>query len=638
MPPHSGHAAPPTPTPREPLAADFEAPTREAWERLARAKDGDPDRPLRTELEEQIAAQWLYTAEDQPVPDPGGLPGAAPYTRGVRVATPWGIRQRTAVADRARANADILADLEGGASEILLSVDPSGAAGVAVHTADELDQVLSGVHLDLAPLALEGDPAAAGWLLDLLSERGHEPDSLTASLGLDPIGDAAARGEAVTEEALTAAIGQLRTATDRFPHLQVLAVDTARHVDAGAGGVLELALALATGVAYLRAGDAAGIDPSAVAAATEFRVAVGPDQFLEIARLRALRRLWAGVLEHCGVPGRERRSPLAARTSRRMYSSLDPWVNLLRATTATFAAAVGGADSVCVLPFDEPSGTGIADPGPLGRRTARNTQLLLSEEASLHRVADPAGGSYYVESLTDQLSQAAWARFVAIEQEGGIDAFAAGGGLADELAAAVAQRRHEIATRRRSLTGVNEFPLLGDDGLARPATTTAPDPDAGPAPTATAAPDTGATAPVRQTGAGPGAGGLLRDGADFEALRARAATVPDARILLACTGPLAAHVGVAQWAKSFFEAGGIETIASGVDPDIPALLAADPVAAAAICVGRDSDPAPTLAALRQAGVKTLYSVGADIDGIERVRDGVDMIAVLGALLDRLEEA
>ncbi|HET9075052.1 MAG TPA: methylmalonyl-CoA mutase family protein, partial [Solirubrobacteraceae bacterium] len=440
--------------------------------------------------------------------------------------------------------------------------------------------------------------------------RGLPAAEVRASLRLNPLGS-----PTLETAATVARIPQIRA---EFPHVSVLAVDTAPYAEAGAGGVLELALGLSAGVALLRAADAAEIAAAELAAATEFTLAVGPDQFLEIARLRAARRLWARVLEACGVAPEARRSPLYVRTSRRMYSSLDPWVNLLRATTAAFAAAVGGADGLTVLPFDEPYGTGLATPGPLGRRIARNTQLLLSEESSLHRVADPAGGSFYVESLTDQLARSAWAEFQALEAAGGIEAVLADGTLAARLATVTRERQGEIATRRRSLTGVNQFPLLGDDGLERPH----PDSE-----------DAVGASPVPQTGDGELALTLVRDAAAFEALRERAGQLPAARLLLAATGPVAAHVNVVQWAKNFFEAGGVETVTQTEDA-----LEASGFAAAAVCVGKGSDPTAALAALREAGVETIYAVGAEIDGLTRMQDGVDMVAALGGLLDQLEEA
>lgn len=409
--------------------------------------------------------------------------------------------------------------------------------------------------------------------------------------------------------------------------MQVIAVDTAPYVDAGAGATCELALAIATGIAYLRAGEAAGAAPADVAAGLEFTLVAGADQFLEIAKMRATRRLWATVLGHCGVEPQARRSPTYARTSPRMVSSLDPWVNLLRATPAAFAAGVGGADGVTVLPFDGAVGEGLGEPGPLGRRMARNTQLVLLEEASLARVADPAGGSWYVEALTDEVARTAWAELQEIERQGGVLAALSSGAVAERLAAATERRHRGLARRQTTLTGVNTFPLLGDDGLERAGS---PYPD-------TAAP---------ALGDGPR---LLasRDAAVFEQLRAKAATLGEPRILLACMGPLAAHVSIALWAKSLFEAGGIATIASGSQPDdaaLAALVGEHAVSAAAVCPGRGVDAdaqARLVAALRDTGAKAVYVAGttdeqAQAAGADAgVRDGIDMVAALDALLDRL---
>jgi methylmalonyl-CoA mutase len=575
---------------REGLAVGFRASTYTEWESLVRSKERDPERALVTEIEEDLEVKWLYTAEDELAPDPGGLPGRAPFIRGARGGVPWAIRQRTTVTDRKTANRQILEDLEGGATEVLLAPDTE------IKTVQELDEVLAGVLLDLAPIAIDSDAASDARLAELLLElwrgRGHEPSDVRGSLGLGGAG--------------IELIGRARA---EFPKVKVISVNTASSVEQGAGAVYELALALAAATSYLRDAEAAGVAPAELAAALEFTLVAGPDQFLEIAKLRAFRRLWATVLEHCGVPAEQRRSDVYVQTSRRMVSSLDRSVNMLRATTATFAAAVGGADGITVFPFDEPYGQTVTDAGPLGRRVARNTQLVLAEEASLHRVDDPAGGSWYVESLTDQIARRAWEEFQAIEAAGGVSTQ----DVAARLKQATVRRHSEIAHRRRSLTGVNQFPLLGDDGLHREGAV--------------------AGSAVKRT-ADPG---RTRDSAQFEALRARAAKLqPAPRILLACVGPLAAHVNSAQWAKSFFEAGGVEAVSGGVDPDIAALVAEHGFTVAAICTGRDGDPGPLAAELRAAGVTQLYAVGASVDGAELVRDGVDMVAVLGALLDIFE--
>jgi methylmalonyl-CoA mutase len=556
------------------LAGGFPPASLEDWQAAADPKG--EGKTFSSTLEDGIDVSWLYTSADALAPDPGGLPDAAPFVRGTRLGQRWAIRQRTGVngtqsADLDRANREILEDLDGGATEVLLS------HGGQITTVDQLDQVLTGVLLDLAPVALDwtgADDAAhlavAELLLELWRRRGHAPAEVHGSLRISSV----------------ERIAEIRA---EFPNVKVIGIDTAACVEAGAGAVLELALALHEATKLLREGAEAELAPAEVAGALEFTLVAGADQFLEIAKLRAFRRLWASVLEHCGVPATERHSAVYVQTSTRMLSPLDPWVNMLRETTATFAAAVGGADGITVVPFDQPLG----EPGALGRRIARNTQLVLAEESSLYRVADPAGGSWYVESLTDLLAQAVWAQFQRLEA-GELDVEA-------EIAAAREARQHEFATRRRSLTGVNQFPLLGDDGLER----------------SPGEPSRLAGSPAK------------RDGAQFEALRARAAALREPKILLACVGPLAAHVNAAQWAKNFFEAGGITTVAQTE-------LAPDGFTVAAVCAGKVGDPAETIAALRAAGIGQIYAVGVDVDGAERIKDGVDMVTVLSSLLDRFE--
>jgi methylmalonyl-CoA mutase len=547
----------------------------------------------------------------------------------------WAIRQENGATDRETANRQILEDLEGGATEILLRVDPAGERGIPITNVDELDEVLDGVLLDLAPMALGAGTHAretAQLLVELWQRREHPAEELRGSLRLDPIGAFARAGgdEAELGAETTAAVELAAGLRTRLPNVQVLGIDTGTYVEAGAGAVPELALAVATGIAYLRAGDEAGLEPAALAAALEFTLIAGPDQFLEIAKVRAARRLWSTVLEHCGVAAEERHSRLYARTSRRMVSALDPWVNLLRDTTSAFAAGVGGADGVTVLPFDEPLG----EPGALGRRMARNTQIVLQEEGHLFRVADPAGGSWYVESLTDQLAEAAWSHVQKIERHGGIVAALRSGAVADRLTAASEQRRDDLARRRHALTGVNTFPLLGDDGLDRPE--------------ASAAAAVGNASAEQEGSLVP-----VRDAAPFEELRARAVALAERMgteptILLACMGPLSAHVNIAQWAKNFFEAGGVTTFSSGAQDDDAAqasLLREHDLTVAALCPGKEAseeDKASLVAALREAGAERVYVAGAKQDAAEAagadvgVRDGVDMVAVLGELLDHFE--
>ena len=232
-------------------------------------------------------------------------------------------------------------------------------------------------------------------------------------------------------------------------------VDATRVHDDGASEAQELGYSLAVAAGYLRALEAEGVTAEQAAALVEFRFAATDEQFLTIAKVRAARRLWARMLELSGS------APVAQRqhvvTSRPMMSSFDPYANMLRTTVAAFAAGVGGADAVTVLPFDSPLGR----PDDFGRRIARNTSTLLVDESHVAAVSDPAGGSYAVEKLTDDLAAAAWAELGRIEDEG-LDA------LAPRVAAVAAERDLQVAKRSRPITGVSEFPNLGEERPTRP--------------------------------------------------------------------------------------------------------------------------------------------------------------------------
>src|SRR6185437_7735918 len=220
---------------------------------------------------------------------------------------------------------------------------------------------------------------------------------------------------------------------------------------------------IAAAVSHLRALTESGLPVAKALAQISFRLAADDDQFLTIAKVRALRRLWARVAEVVGEPDTGA-AVVHAETSLPMMTQRDPWVNMLRCTLAAFGAGVGGADSLLVFPFDVAIDGGF--PGvatSFARRIARNTQLLLLEESHVGRVLDPAGGSWFVEDLTNQLAEQAWEHFQSIEANGGfVDVHDYLKGRLDELAA---RRADDVAHRRIAITGINEFPNLGEAPL-----------------------------------------------------------------------------------------------------------------------------------------------------------------------------
>ncbi|MEU9178942.1 methylmalonyl-CoA mutase family protein [Streptomyces sp. NPDC048550] len=619
------------------LAAEFPDATHEQWQRLVEGvlrksgKDVSGDAAedaLSTKLEDGLTTRPLYTAPE--TADETGFPGFAPFVRGGShaggAAGGWDVRQRYLGSDPARVNEAVLTDLENGVTSIWLSL--GGPGGLPV---DALPRALDGVYLDLAPVSLDAGAEyadASRALLRLYAERGVAPEAARASLGADPLGHEARTGEVLE---LAGAVGLAREAAAHWPGVRALAVDALPYHEAGGSAAEELGLSLATGVAYLRALTGAGAEADAQAGngssalgvqaalgQLEFRYAATADQFLTIAKFRAARRLWARIAEACGAPeaGAQRQH---AVTSPVMMTRRDPWVNMLRTTVACMAAGVGGADSVTVLPFDHELGL----PDAFARRISRNTSTILLEESHLARVIDPAGGSYYVEQLTDELAHAAWEFFQEIEKAGGLAAALRSGLVADRLAATWAERSKKLAKRREPITGVSEFPLLSEKPLDRE-----------PAP------------------AGP-TGGLPRVRRDeaYEALRARsdahlAATGNRPRIFLAALGPAAAHTARATFAANLFQAGGIEAVHDPVSVD--AATAAEAYAASgadgmAVLCSSDAlyeEQAEAVAeALRAAGATTVFLAGKPgtsagaVD--EYVFAGCDAVAVLSSVLDRM---
>ena len=375
----------------------------------------------------------------------------------------WDVRQRHEHPDPAVAREQIMEDLEGGVSSLWLGL---GDGRIPV---DALPDVLAEIYLDLAPIVLDAGERfaeAAEVYLDVAAGRGVPAGELAGCLGADPLGRAGPDRRRRRDHAdLTAAADLARRCAADFPGVRAIVVDALPFHEAGGTDAQELGCALAAGLEYLRAMRAAGLPADAAFGQLEFRYAATADQFATIAKLRAARRVWARVAQQCGVTSDAGGQRQHAVSSWSMLTRRDPWNNILRATLACFAAGVGGADAITVAPFD----AAIGQPDRLARRVARNVHALLVEESHVARVIDPAGGSWYVEDLTEQLAAKAWAWFQEIERSGGLRAALAAGLIAGRLAASREQRRDALARRREAVTGVSEFPLVGETLLSRPA-------------------------------------------------------------------------------------------------------------------------------------------------------------------------
>ncbi|MFE1773547.1 methylmalonyl-CoA mutase family protein [Streptomyces sp. NPDC059008] len=630
-------------SPELPLAAAFPDADRAQWQRLVEgvlrksgvteATGAAAEDALATDLQDGIRIRPLYTAEDGAAAP--GLPGFAPFVRGGRpegtTVAGWDVRQRHVQTDPRRANEAVLADLENGATSVWLTV---GDGGVPVAG---LEEALQGVYLDLAAVVLDAGAdftPAAEELLRLYAASGAPLREATGCLGADPLGLLARTGDdSKLRVQLEAAARLARRCTTEAPALRALAVDALPYHEAGGSAAEELGTALATGVAYLRQLTDAGLGVDEACRQLEFRFAATADQFLTIAKLRAARRLWARVAQVCGASPDASAQVQHAVTSTVMMTRRDPWVNMLRTTVAGLSAGVGGADAVTVLPFD--AALGLSD--AFARRIARNTQSVLLEESHLSKVIDPAGGSWYVEQLTDELAHAAWAFFQEIEGAGGQAAALRSGMLGERLARTWQRRTEDLAHRREPITGVSEFPHLAEAPVRR---------EPAPAPV-------GGASPRAESG-----GGLPRVRRDdaYERLRSRsdahlAATGDRPKAFLAALGPVAAHTARVTFAANLFQAGGIETVQEAVDAASVAEPFARSGASIACLCSADAvygeQAAAVAAALKAAGARQVHLAGkpgehreefvaAGVDGF--VFAGCDAVEALSSALDIMEVA
>ena len=394
---------------------------------------------------------------------------------------------------------------------------------------------------------------------------------------------------------------------------------------AGGSEAQELAFALASAVAYLKALEASSIALDAARRMIFFRLVADADQFLTMAKFRALRQLWARVEEACGLAPAP--AFVSAETAWRMLTRRDPWVNMLRTTVATFAAGIGGANAITALPFTAALGL----PDRLARRIARNAQLVLLEESNLAKVSDPVAGAGGIEDLTTQLCRAAWTLFQEIETAGGAAAALERGLIQQKVAAVRAEREKAVATRKDALTGTSEFPHLAETPVS-----VLDVPPVAPPPL---------SAPVTVEPLRP-----MRLAEPFERLRetsdrALAETGARPKVFLANLGAPADFIARAAFAKNLFEAGGIEAVTNEGLANADALTAAFKASGAKLaCLcstdavyAREAEAAAT--ALAAAGAAHIYLAGRPRDMERPLREagvqsfiyaGCDVLATLQA--------
>ena len=615
-----------------PLAAEFPRTTQAEWRKLVDAalKGAAFDKRLVTHTYDGLRVEPLY-----------GRAAGAKTVAGRAPGTAWALMQRIDHPDPAAASVQALQDLENGAAGLCLVFAGAPAArgyGVVANDTATLDRALSGVMLDLIPLRIETSPFAgrpvANLMMELVDARKLDPAKLTVDFGLDPIGDMARTGSALLPwPELSARAGA--TAKDvrakGFDNAHLLRADGRAVHEAGGSEAQELAFSIAAGASYLRLLEASGFTLEQARQRISFLMAADADEFLTIAKFRALRKLWARIEQACGL--KPQPAFVSAETAWRMTTRRDPYVNMLRVTIAVTAAGVGGANAISVLPFTAALGL----PDAFARRVARNTQLILLEESNLFRVSDPAAGSGGIEALTSQMSQAAWTLFQEIETAGGAAAALEQGLIQKKIAATRAAREAATARRKDAITGTSDYPNLSELPVAvldvpRPAV---------PAPKAAikfeALPQIRLAEPFE----------ALRDASD----RTLAKTGTRPKVLLANLGKLSDFTARATFARNFYEAGGIEALSNDGFRDQAAMIAAFRTSGAKLACLCSSDkfyereaataaralagagaivhlagrPGEHEADWRQAGIKSFIYVGCDVvSTLQAARDILDV--------------
>jgi methylmalonyl-CoA mutase len=477
---------------KETLFQDFSVPTYDQWRDVAEKslKGASFDAKLLTQTYEGITLQPIYRKDDvENLPHVTGVPGQAPYVRGTKalgyVTRGWEVSQEIVATLPQAFNEAAKHDLERGQTMLHLvlhqatlnGIDPDASAvkntaehGVSIFHRDDLDAAFAGINLEEIPLFIHTGFVALPFvslLLAHLEKTGVDASKLQGFIGPDPLGTLLVEGQlpCSIQKVYDDMAQVTHWANQNAPHLRTIHIQSHPFHNSGANAVQELAFSLATGVEYIRALLDRGLSIEQIAPNIQFSFSIGSQSFMEIAKLRAARLLWSTIIEAYGGSEAAQKMNIHARTSAWNKTVLDPYVNLLRASTEAFSAIVGGIDSLHVSAFDE----AIRPANEFSRRIARNTQIILEQEAHLSKVADPAGGSWYVEWLTDALAKKAWSLFQQVEEQGGMLRAIEVEFPQKEIEQSAAKKSENIAQRKDRIVGTNmyanilEQPIKADD-------------------------------------------------------------------------------------------------------------------------------------------------------------------------------
>ena len=444
-------------TKQEKLFAEFPPVATAQWEEAIAAdlKGADYERKLVWRTGEGFNVRPYYRAENlEGLRFLASQAGEFPYVRGTHAHNRWRIHQTVTVADAAAANAEALQLLGSGVDSLGFHI------AKADFTAADLDTLLRDIHLPAVDLVFCGEKMGrfADLVLAKIEKEGVAKDDAHIAFVIDPlVKGLSTKGDFCSPDGKEcfARIVELIRKTEEYKHIRIVNVSGQIFGNSGSTLVEELAFALSAGHDYLVRLTEAGLTVDEAARKLRFSLSVTSNYFLEIAKLRAARMLWANIVKgydpenECSC-----KMMIHAETSRWNQTVYDPYVNMLRGTTEAMSAAIGGVHSLEVTPFDR----AFEAPTEFAKRIARNVELLLKHESHFDQVVDPAGGSYYIENLTQSIAEEAWKLFLEIEEQGGYTAAYKAGTIVEKVKASAANKDKNIATRRQILLGANQFP------------------------------------------------------------------------------------------------------------------------------------------------------------------------------------
>lgn len=492
------------------------------------------DKKLVWRTNEGFNVQPMYRAEDiADLKTTDSLPGEYPYVRGTRTDNDWFTRQEILAASAKEANEKALDVLGKGVNSLGFAVKEP--------TVEELKELLAGIDLSAVEINLRSCPkkalALAKSLAEYLKAEGKEKE-FKGSIDFNPFKKALKHGVEFPGDIAAMAVEILDAVKD-VPGVRVLSVNSDMLSNAGAYIFQELGFALSWGAEWLTMLTEKGLPVAEITSRVKFNMGVSSNYFMELAKFRAARMLWAQIAKQYGAAEADCKLAVHASTSKFNQTIYDAHVNLLRSQTECMSAALAGVDSITVTPFDVPYKT----PDDFSERIARNQQLLLKEESHLDKVVDPAGGSYYVETLTAAIAAEAWKLFLEIEDKGGFLAAVNNGDVQNAVRESSVKRHTDVARRKEVLLGTNQFPNINEMAAAK----------------------------IETTGCGCGCGcndsenegGLptTRAASDFEALRlATEAAANRPKVFMLTIGNLAMRLARAQFSTNFFGCAGYEII------------------------------------------------------------------------------